>query len=311
MFRIETSALCLINSRMDFVLTLNRHTLFATLTAAAIGLFSIGNASAQTAKGALLAKQANEIMVTQQDSIVRAEKLHPSANRSYKVAGKRYQPMTKVSSFSQSGNASWYGGKFHGRKTASGERYDMHAMTAAHRTLPIPSYVKVTNTRNGKSVMVKVNDRGPFHGNRVLDLSKAAASQLGFLSSGTAHVKIETIGRGQAGAKTVAPVQKAPALIAAPAVHTPVQALTAPATLVAPKEIYVDLKSFGSERDALAYVSQTSNQLALSHFNPNMMVEKRNHEYVVRMGPFSAQERADEAENRVRGLAYSAVQSAI
>ncbi|MRN38033.1 septal ring lytic transglycosylase RlpA family protein [Neisseria sp. N95_16] len=286
---------------MDFVLTFSHHTLFATLTAVAIGVFSIGNASAQTAKGALLAKQANEIIVTQQDTIVRAEKLHPSANRSYKVAGKRYQPMTKVSSFSQSGNASWYGGKFHGRKTASGERYNMHAMTAAHRTLPIPSYAKVTNTRNGKSVIVRVNDRGPFHGNRVMDLSKAAAQKLGFINQGTAHVKIEQIVPGvktqQAAApKAVTPKNTAPAAIAA---LSPVQ------------EIYVDLKAFGTERDAQAYINRTTEQLASSLTSPKMAVEKRSHEYVVRMGPFTAQERADEAETRVRSLAYSSVDSAI
>ena len=297
MFRIETSALCLINSRMDFVLTLNRHTLFATLTAAAIGLFSIGNASAQTAKGALLAKQANEIMVTQQDSIVRAEKLHPSANRSYKVAGKRYQPMTKVSSFSQSGNASWYGGKFHGRKTASGERYDMHAMTAAHRTLPIPSYAKVTNTRNGKSVIVRVNDRGPFHGNRVMDLSKAAAQKLGFINQGTAHVKIEQIVPGVKSQQAAAPKAVTPN--------------TAPAALSPAQEIYVDLKVFGTERDAQAYINRTTEQLASSLTGPKMSVEQRSHEYVVRMGPFTAQERADEAETRIRSLAYSSADSVI
>ena len=112
-------------------MTLSKTTLFSTLTAVAISILSIHSASA--------------------DSIVRAEKLSSSANRSYKVAGKRYTPMTKVSNFSQTGNASWYGSQFHGRKTSSGERYNMNALTAAHKTLPIPSYVRVTNTKNGKS----------------------------------------------------------------------------------------------------------------------------------------------------------------
>ncbi len=133
----------------------------------------------------------------QADAVVKAEKPHVSANRSYKVNGKRYNPLTKVSSFSQSGKASFYGDKFHGRKTASGERYNKHALTAAHRTLPIPSYARVTNTKTGKSVVVRINDRGPFHGSRVIDVSRAAAQKLGFIRQGTAHVKVESVAPGQ------------------------------------------------------------------------------------------------------------------
>lgn len=246
----------------------------------------------------MLAKQANSVTLTQADSMIRAEKLHPSANRSYKVAGKRYQPMTKVSSFSQSGNASWYGGQFHGRKTASGERYNMHAMTAAHRTLPIPSYAKVTNTRNGKSVIVRVNDRGPFHGNRVMDLSKAAARQLGFINQGTAHVKIEQIVPG------IKPSQ-------ASVKPSPADTAKTFSPAAAAKDIYVDLKTFGTEREAQAYVNQTAAQLALANMSPAVAVEKRSYEYVVRMGPFTAQERADEAATRVRNMIYTAQHSAI
>jgi rare lipoprotein A len=98
-----------------------------------------------------------------------------------------------VRKFSQTGVASWYGRQFHGRKTASGESYDMNALTAAHRTLPLNCYIRVTNNNNGKSVVVKVNDRGPFHGNRVVDLSYGAAKQLGITSQGTAKVSIERV----------------------------------------------------------------------------------------------------------------------
>ncbi|MFW2160984.1 septal ring lytic transglycosylase RlpA family protein [Acinetobacter beijerinckii] len=98
-----------------------------------------------------------------------------------------------VRKFSQNGVASWYGRQFHGRKTASGETFDMNAMTAAHRSLPLNCYIRVTNKDNGKSVVVKVNDRGPFHGNRVLDLSYGAAKQLGMSSSGTGNVSIERV----------------------------------------------------------------------------------------------------------------------
>jgi rare lipoprotein A len=98
-----------------------------------------------------------------------------------------------VRKFSQTGTASWYGRQFHGRKTASGETFDMNAMTAAHRSLPLNCYIRVTNRNNGKSVVVKVNDCGPFHGNRVVDLSYGAAKQLGITSAGTAKVSIERV----------------------------------------------------------------------------------------------------------------------
>ena len=136
----------------------------------------------------------------QLDVVVQTEPLHKTANLSYKVAGKRYQPTKKIEQFSQTGKASWYGPGFHGKKTSSGERFDMNTLSAAHRTLPIPSYARVTNLSNGKSVVVRINDRGPFHGNRVMDLSKAAAKELGFIHTGTANVKVEQIlpnGKGQ------------------------------------------------------------------------------------------------------------------
>ncbi|MEG2271373.1 MAG: septal ring lytic transglycosylase RlpA family protein [Acinetobacter sp.] len=98
-----------------------------------------------------------------------------------------------VRKFSQTGVASWYGRQFHGRKTASGETFDMNGLTAAHRSLPLNCYIRVTNKDNGKSVVVKVNDRGPFHGNRVLDLSYGAAKQLGVTNAGTAKVSIERV----------------------------------------------------------------------------------------------------------------------
>lgn len=98
-----------------------------------------------------------------------------------------------VNRFKQSGRASWYGGKFHGRKTASGERFNMHSMTAAHPSLPFNTFLKVTNKNNGKSVIVKVNDRGPFSGNRVLDLSYGAAKKIGLVSRGVANVAIERV----------------------------------------------------------------------------------------------------------------------
>ena len=109
---------------------------------------------------------------------------------SYAVFGKRYYTLDSSDGYRERGIASWYGTKFHGRRTSSGEPYDMYAMTAAHKTLPLPTYVRVTNLDNGRSVVLRVNDRGPFHTNRIIDLSYTAASKLGILSRGTGSVEV-------------------------------------------------------------------------------------------------------------------------
>lgn len=111
----------------------------------------------------------------------------------YEVWGKKYWVMKSSVGYKAEGTASWYGLKFHGHTTSNGEKYDMYAFSAAHKTLPLPTYLKVTNLANGRSVIVRVNDRGPFHGNRLIDLSYAAAVRLGYQKKGLAHVKIEAI----------------------------------------------------------------------------------------------------------------------
>jgi len=127
------------------------------------------------------------------DAKPRVEPLHRGANNPYTVLGKRYVPQRSLKPYRQRGVASWYGRKFHGRPTSSGERYDMYAMTAAHTVLPIPSYVRVTHLGNGRSVIVRINDRGPFHAERIIDLSYAAAHRLGLVNAGSARVEVETI----------------------------------------------------------------------------------------------------------------------
>ena len=112
---------------------------------------------------------------------------------SYEVYGKRYYVMNNSEGYVERGIASWYGKKFHGRRTSSGEAYNMYAMTAAHKSLPLPTYVEVINLENGRSVIVKVNDRGPFHENRIIDLSYAAASKLGIIGRGTGLVEVRAI----------------------------------------------------------------------------------------------------------------------
>jgi rare lipoprotein A len=115
--------------------------------------------------------------------------------RAYSIAGRRYMPREMSPGQSQVGMASWYGDAFHGRKTANGEVYDMSSVSAAHPTMPLPSYARVTNMRNGRSIVVRVNDRGPFHANRVMDVSKRVADALDFRRAGTGQVKVDYLGR--------------------------------------------------------------------------------------------------------------------
>jgi len=131
------------------------------------------------------------------DAVPRAEPLHKFANRPYEALGRKYMPMTSVQPFRQRGLASWYGKRYHGQKTSSGETYDMYAMSAAHPTLPIPSYARVTSLANGRSVVVRINDRGPFKSERIIDLSYVAAHKLGFIQAGQAQVEVEAIVPGR------------------------------------------------------------------------------------------------------------------
>ena len=127
------------------------------------------------------------------DAVPAVEPLHRYANRPYIALDKTYRPLSKPGHFKQRGIASWYGRKFNGQRTASGEKYDMYAMTAAHPTLQIPSYVRVTNVATGKSVIVRINDRGPFLHDRVIDLSYTAAHKLGIVGKGSMEVEIESL----------------------------------------------------------------------------------------------------------------------
>ncbi|WP_075189834.1 septal ring lytic transglycosylase RlpA family protein [Maricaulis sp. W15] len=125
--------------------------------------------------------------------LIAASSDHQKVGRAYTVAGRTYQPR-RDDSYDQTGIASWYGPNFHGRPTANGEIFDQHAMTAAHTTLPIPSIVEVTNLENGRSVIVRLNDRGPFVDNRLIDLSRAAATELDYIGTGLAHVRVRYLG---------------------------------------------------------------------------------------------------------------------
>lgn len=144
---------------------------------------------------------------------------------SYEALGERYEVMTDVPrNFRETGKASWYGKKFHGRRTASGEKYDMFAMTAAHKTLPLPSYARVTNVSNGRSVVVKINDRGPFHPGRIVDLSYAAAARIDLLHHGSTDVVLEVLTPAQ-GSQSVDPAEGRPRYLEVGRFNDPIEAI--------------------------------------------------------------------------------------
>ena len=191
------------------------------------------------------------------DAVPRDEPLNPNANRPYVALGRTYVPDTSGAPFRQRGIASWYGRQFQGNRTASGEPYDMFAMTAAHPTLPIPSYARVTSTRDGRSVIVRINDRGPFMRDRVIDLSYVAAARLGLASAGSGEVQIERvlpaqIAQAAPATRPVAGAELAAASpLAAPSVAPPAEPPVAVALAVAPpgSETVASARAAGPQTD--------------------------------------------------------------
>ena len=228
--------------------------------------------------------------------------LRSAANRPYVVFGKTYTPAAGNAPFRQRGTGSWYGRKFHGQRTSSGEPYDMYAMTAAHPTLPLPSWVRVTSVANGRSVVVKVNDRGPFHSERIIDLSYTAALKLGYANQGSAVVDVERVYAGDA---TSAPlVAGAPGARpqAQPAVTTAGQPATE-ATAVLPVSthpdgMYLQLGAFGAREGAEEFRVKTYQQLPW--LNETMYIVARDRLYRVQLGPYPDRGVAQAIADRIR-----------
>lgn len=247
-----------------------------------------------------------EVLAAIPDAVPRVEPLHRFANRPYTVLGKSYTPMKTRDSYKATGIASWYGKKFHGQKTSSGEVYDMYAMTAAHPTLPLPSYARVTNPVNGKSVVVRVNDRGPFLHNRIMDLSYAAAWKLGYIGNGSARVTVEllhpdsdTIVAAAPAAAAVQQVQPAPQT-APPAV---VLASTGDAPVIdtAPAPgAYIQLGAFGNPDNAEAFRSHMSREL--DWISDRIRLEPGGKVMRVQAGPFRDRAEADAHAEKIRGI---------
>ena len=226
------------------------------------------------------------------DAVPKTEPLHRGANRPYTVFGKTYVPNVSGEPFRQQGVASWYGRKFHGNMTSIGETYDMYAMTAAHPTLPLPSYVRVTNPANMKSVVVRVNDRGPFHAERIIDLSYTAAAKLDIARKGSAPVIVERIFPGDARATAALP----PSILPPP---TPAAASFSTATIVAETgNHYLQLAAFSSIENAEIFRARISRELEWNR-EPILVVHKDNL-FRVRMGPYKSREEADAIAAQVK-----------
>jgi rare lipoprotein A len=202
------------------------------------------------------------------DITPRAEPHSRGGNKSqYQVRGKTYSVLKSAQSFSQTGTASWYGNKFHGHLTSNGEIYNMYAMSAAHKNLPLPTYLKVTNNANNKSVIVRVNDRGPFHQDRIIDLSYSAAYKLGMMKTGVANVTITAI-TDFSGPKKV--INKKPK-----------QSITANNN----ERKYIQV--FATKNETLA--NKTAQALQNLH-QINTIIPKNNGIYRIQMGPISNKE---------------------
>lgn len=226
------------------------------------------------------------------DAEPRADPLHRFANNPYSALGRNYTPMRAIVPFKERGLASWYGRLFHGQRTSSGEAYDMYGMSAAHPTLPIPSYAKVTNLRNGRFVVVRVNDRGPFHTGRIIDLSFTAAAKLGYIDSGSAQVEVELIQQEDFSryAKRASPAASVP-IVGAPLVPA---AENAPGSGV----LFLQVGSFGARENAEALRTRLSSELAW--LKEPVDVRLVDETYKVRVGPYRSRAEATSAIEAIR-----------
>lgn len=258
------------------------------------------------------------------DAPLKTEALLTRANRPYSALGRNYTPMTKYTPYLEQGIASWYGKRYHGRNTSSGEVYDMYAMTGAHTTLPIPSYVKVTNPANGRSVVVRINDRGPFKHDRLIDLSYAAAYKLRITTQGSAPVTVESIDtsaealqklaiRGVEPTPTAASTNLVAVTPAAPTASEPEPALSVtPAVPDNPMPpiptanyadsnfagYYVQIGAFKNKSNGnllqkkVLGLNLTGNAAVTNVYNSGL--------YRVKVGPFDTKNEADATANKVR-----------
>ncbi len=265
------------------------------------------------------------------DAVPRLESLRAAANKPYAVLGHEYIPATTLRPYHEVGIASWYGRKYDGQRTSSGEIYDMYAMTAAHPTLPLPSYARVTNVATGRSVVVRVNDRGPFLNGRIIDLSYAAAYRLGIAKNGSGEVAVDSILPGQiaqwaqvratpalarvaaapaitppyapslnGATATTAPLAPEPVITAsappAPG-YAPEPGFDAPPLAATPAGFAVQLGAFANFSNATAFLAHMQNQLAQAQVEPK--IRQAGGLYRVYIGPYPGRDEARRMGERI------------
>jgi len=224
------------------------------------------------------------------DAIPRIEPLRKPNMQPYVILGKTYTPMSTLGPYKERGIASWYGRRYHGKKTASGEVYDMYAMTAAHTTLPIPSYVRVTNIKNKKSIVIRINDRGPFLSNRLIDLSYTAAYKLDVLSGGSTLVEVETILSG----RQVTQLSTEPSPIKS---EDSFNSSSITDTLSSTNRIYLQLAAFSAYNNADIFL--THMRTAFPDLSSLLSITKKNGLFKVHVGPYLNQLLARQAANKI------------
>ena len=239
---------------------------------------------------------------------VDAAPLRSAANRPYVVFGRTYTPTVAQGEFRQRGVGSWYGRKFHGQRTSSGEPYDMYAMTAAHPTLPLPSFVRVTNAANGRSVVVKVNDRGPFHSERIIDLSYTAALKLGYVAQGSAVLEVARVRAGETGPREAAranastpptaAITTVSAVVAKPAVPAPSADTVALPISTQPDGVYLQLGAFGARDGAEEFRIKTYQQLPW--LTQTIYIVSQANLHRVHLGPYADRSGAQAIADRIR-----------
>ncbi|TWO81247.1 hypothetical protein CBW56_05475 [Denitratisoma oestradiolicum] len=234
------------------------------------------------------------------DAVPRPEPLHRFANRPYSVLGRDFVPLLEIGTYKARGVASWYGRKFHGQKTSSGEPYDMYGMTAAHPILPIPSYVRVSNPANGNMVVLRVNDRGPFHADRIIDLSYTAAWKLGLTGNGSGIVEVESLLTGAGTLPAQVPVTDDPLARLAEERSEALRlerALPVPTNTEA-KGVFLQLGAFGNPDNAESFKAHISRQL--DWMGETVSIQSAGNVQRVQIGPYRDRLAAESAAERIR-----------
>ncbi|CAH1905968.1 Rare lipoprotein A precursor [Candidatus Nitrotoga sp. HW29] len=231
------------------------------------------------------------------NAVPRAEPLHRFANSQYTALGKTYTPLTTPGRFKERGIASWYGKKFHGKRTASGEIYDMYGMTAAHPTLPVPSYARVTNLSNKKSVVVRVNDRGPFLRERIIDLSYVAAYKLGIVDNGSAEVMVEV--ESLTADSNVQPIEITDSVVVTPLKPTTAMSVSSLSEPAAMGNVYLQLGAFRSQQGAESFLGRMN--IEFEGGGKRVELYQKDDDMVrVHMGPYSTQDEARAIAERLQ-----------